>query len=204
MRSHVTRLLAGLGAALGWAALALQLVLTLDTIGAQGGTVLDGAWRFLGYFTIIANGFAATVLSLAVFRRDTERLDFAAVTTMILVGVVYALLLRETWNPQGWQKLADMALHDVLPLIVIAFWLARPHGGLRKADIAAALVLPLAYCVYAMARGAFDHWYAYAFLDVATFGVAQVTLNCAGLGAGFAAMALALAGLDRLLHYWQV
>jgi len=200
MRSNVARLVAACGAVLGWTALALQLVLTLAAIGAQGGTLLDGLWRVFGYFTIIANLFAAIVLSLAVFRRSTARLEFAAVTTMVLVGVVYSLLLRETWNPRGWQKIADVALHDILPLIVIAFWLLRPHRGLGTKDIAAALILPLGYCAYALVRGAVDGWYAYAFLDVAEIGAAQVALNCAGLAAAFAVMAILLAALDRVLR----
>jgi hypothetical protein len=192
-------LTAAIGAALGWAALMLQLCLILDLIGAQGGTVLDGLWRYFGFFTVIANLFAAVVLSLALFRRSTARLEFAAATTMILVGAVYSLLLRDTWNPQGWQKIADIVLHDAMPLIVILFWLLRPRGGLRKADIAAALILPLGYCAYAMVRGAMDGWYAYGFLDVARLGAGPAALNCVGLGAAFLVMAIALAGLDRVL-----
>ena len=184
---------------LGWAALVLQLVLTLAAIGAQGGTALAGVWRYLGYFTIIANLFAAVVLSSALFRPRARRLEFAAVTAMILVGVVYSLLLREIWNPQGWQKIADVALHDAVPLAAILFWLLRPHGGLCARDIAASLILPLGYCAYAMARGAMDGWYAYGFLDVAKLGVAPVALNCAGLGAAFLVMVIVLAGLDRIL-----
>jgi hypothetical protein len=200
MRSNLVRLVAACGAVLCWVALALQLVLTLVAISAQGGTLLDGLWRLFGYFTIIANLFAAIVLSLAVFRRSTARLEFAAVTAMVLVGVVYSLLLRETWNPQGWQKVADIALHDILPLIVTVFWLLRPHGVLGAKEIAAALLLPLGYCVYALARGAADGWYAYAFLDVAKIGTMQVALNCTGLVAAFAVMAVLLAGLDRVLR----
>src|ERR1700749_3990563 len=166
MRKRVTLFVAVCGAGLGWAALALQLALTLSLI-VQGGTALDGIWRYLGYFTVIANLFAALVLSLGIFSARSPRLEFSAVTAMILVGVVYHLLLRQTWDPQGWQKAADVALHAVMPLIVTAFWLLRPHGGLYAKEIAACLILPLGYCAYAMARGAMDGWYAYGFLDVA-------------------------------------
>jgi hypothetical protein len=199
MRSRVTLLVAASGAALGWAALALQLVLTLAAIGAQGGSVPDGVWHYLGYFTVVANLFAAIVLSLALWRPPAPRLEFAAVTAMVLVGVVYSLLLRETWNPQSWQKIADMALHDVMPLIVVVFWMLRPHGVLCAKDIAAALILPLSYCAYAMGRGAIDGWYAYGFIDVAKLGAGPVALNCVGLSAAFLAMAAALAWLDKIL-----
>jgi hypothetical protein len=199
MQSRLARLLAGVGAGLGWAALALQFMLTLALIHSQGGTTLLGVWRFLGYFTVIANLFAAIVLSLAVLGHNTARLEFCGVTAMTLVGVVYSLLLRETWNPQGWQKLADLALHDVMPILMLLFWLLRPHGGVRTRDAAAALVLPLSYCAYAVARGALDGWYPYPFMDVGMLGAAQVTLNCLAIGAGFAAMALVLLFLDHRL-----
>ena len=204
VQPKLARIVAVFGATLGWSALGLQLVLTLAAIGAEGGTILDGVWRYLGYFTIIANLLAATVLSLALVRPAAPRIEFAAVTTMILVGVVYSLLLRETWDPQGWQKIADVALHDFMPLTVAAFWLLRRHGGVGKKEIAASLILPLTYCAYAMVRGAMDGWYAYGFLDVTNLGAGAVALNCAGLSLAFLAMAVAMAWVDRVLHYRQV
>jgi hypothetical protein len=199
MRSLFTRMLAACGAALGWAALALQLMLTLALVRAQGGSALFGLWRFFGYFTIITNLFAAIVLSMAVFRRSTARLEFCAATAMIMVGAVYSLLLREIWNPQGLEKLADVALHDVLPVMTLLFWLFSPRRRLTAKDVAASLVLPLAFCAYAMVRGALDGWYPYPFIDVAVLGVARVAVNCAVIAVVFTAMAVALGWLDRRL-----
>jgi hypothetical protein len=196
MRNRVTVLVAACGALLGWAALALQLVLTLTTVG---GTALDGIWRYLGYFTVIANLFAAAVLTLAVLDRRRPRLEFAAATAMILVGVVYSLLLRETWDPRGWQKVADVALHDAMPAVVALFWLLRPHGGLRRQDVWLCVILPLGYFIYALVRGAFDGWYPYGFMDVAQAGAGMVAVNCAVMGAAFLAMAALLKLLDARL-----
>lgn len=196
MRSRVTMFLALSGAAIGWSALALQFVLTLNLMDSLSA----GVWRFIGYFTIIANTFTAFVLTRAAQGRDRPRAEFAAVTAMVLVGVVYSLLLRATWNPQGWQKAADVALHDIMPLLTAVFWLLRPHprvwGG---GDIAASLVLPLGYLAWGLIRGAFEGWYAYPFLDVATLGASAVALNCAGIGVAFLGLALVLAALDRVL-----
>jgi hypothetical protein len=118
---------------------------------------------------------------------------------MILVGVVYSLLLRESWDPKGWQKLADIALHDLMPVIVTLFWLLRPHGYVRKGALAAALILPLAFCAYALVRGAFENWYPYPFLDIGQFGLSAVALNCLGIGLAFLILAAGLAALDRML-----
>ena len=196
MRNRMTILVAACGALLGWAALALQLVLTLTTFG---GPALEGIWRYLGYFTVIANLFAAAVLTLAVLYRPRPRLEYTATTAMILVGVVYSLLLRESWDPRGWQKIADVALHDVLPLMVAAFWLLRPHGELRWRDVWLCVILPLGYCAYALARGAADGWYPYPFMDVARFGAGVVAINCAVIGGAFVVMASLLKLLDARL-----
>jgi hypothetical protein len=199
MRTRAAILLAITGAVLGWSALLLQLMLTLTLIASQGGTVLDGVWRYLGYFTVIANIFAAIVLTCAALRQHMRKAEFAAATAMILVGAVYSLLLRETWDPKGWQKLANIVLHDAMPAIVTLLWLLRPHGHLERKDVAACLVLPLGFCAYAMARGAFENWYPYPFLDVAKIGVGAVAGNCLGIALAFLIMAMLLAWLDRML-----
>jgi hypothetical protein len=197
MRNRVTIFVTACGALLGWSALALQLVLTLTTM--QDVTALEGLWRYLGFFTVIANLFASVVLTLAVLDVRRPRLEFAAATAMVLVGVVYSLLLRETWDPRGWQKVADVALHDAMPVMVALFWLLRPHGGLRWRDVPLCAILPLGYFAYALVRGAGDGWYPYGFMDVAQIGIGAVAVNCAVMGAAFIAMAALLKLLDARL-----
>jgi hypothetical protein len=38
-----------------------------------------------------------------------------------IVGIVYSFALRHIWDPQGLQKIADMLLHDSLPVLYVAF-----------------------------------------------------------------------------------
>jgi len=205
MGAAMVRGLACAGAATGWAALILQLILTLAATRAQGDTAMGGLWRYLGYFTVLTNLFAAVVLTGAAAGRVRARLEFMAAAAMILVGIVYSLLLRESWNPQGLQKLADIALHDLQPALMVLFWLLRPHGRLGLRDVAASLLPPAAYCLCALARGAVEGWYPYPFLDVARIGAGAVARNCAGIALAFLLLASLLLGLDRLLgRYRQV
>ena len=205
MRESTTRSLAALGAAVLWATLALQLVLVLVLIRSQGGTFGDGLWRFFGFFTILSNLFAASVMTHAVLRPSersglgSARVELAMTSAMLMVGIVYSLLLRDTWNPQGAQMIADTMMHDIAPLTCIAFWLLRPHGSLRWSDAALCQIWPLFYCGYALMRGAFDGWYAYPFLDPNTLSTAEMVRNIAGLTAGFVATGLILVGIDKIL-----
>jgi hypothetical protein len=188
----LARALAMIGAALGLAALALQYALLTQTLGSAG----LAAWRFVGFFTLLSNMLAVAVW----LSRPGPRLELATATAIAMVGLVYTALLRATWNPRGWQKLADSLLHDVTPLLFVAYFLMRPRRRLGAADALCALIFPLAYVLYAMARGAADGWYAYWFLDPRRLSLPQMALSVAGLALAFAAMAAALAWVSNRLN----
>ena len=68
-------------------------------------------------------------MATAVASRSTgvlarPRAKYVAATSIALVGLVYSLWLRNTWDPQGLQKLADIALHDAVPVLFVGMWLA--------------------------------------------------------------------------------
>ena len=50
---------------LGWAALLLQLWITMERTVAGGGSMLAGFATYFAYFTILTNILAAIVLSVA-------------------------------------------------------------------------------------------------------------------------------------------
>ena len=45
-----------------------------------------------------------------------------------IVGIIYRLLLRQLWNPQGMQWVADVILHDVIPVGYVLYWLLFAPG----------------------------------------------------------------------------
>jgi len=199
-RQKLFRSLAGLAALFGWFGLAVQLWILLQNMGLGAGL-----WRFLGFFTILTNLGAATVAT-AVGAGSSQRLAGArsrlmAATSILVVGIVYSLALRALWNPQGLQKLADLALHDAVPLIWAFLWIAAPHDRLPWRAVGWAILPPALYAVYALARGAIDGWYAYWFLNPATQSPAQLTLSIAVMLAGVSILAAALVGLDRWLGH---
>lgn len=191
---------AALLAAIGWAALVLQLVLALGNIPA-GGTPAGTLANVLSYFTILTNGLLALTMSRIALGRLPSAWLLGAVTVYIaVVGLTYSAVLRSLWSPTGWQKVADVALHDLTPPLALMFWLAfAPKGRLRFGDVGLWLGYPLAYLAWSLGRGAMVGWYPYPFIDVGRLGYAAVALNAAVMTAGFLALGLALVGLDRLL-----
>ena len=196
-RRGIERTLAGLTAIIGWAGLALQFRLVVQAMGFG-----EGLWRFLAFFTILANiGAAMVATAVAVDSKGAfarPRAKFIAATSIALVGLVYSLWLRTTWDPQGLQKLADIALHDAVPVLFVGMWLAGLHEQLKWRDIIWAVMPPLLYSLYALARGSADGFYAYWFLNPATQTPGEMVSSTIIL---LAAVAV-IAGLLNTIDHW--
>lgn len=191
----------------GWAALLLQLWITMQRTVAGGGSMLAGFATYFAYFTILTNILAAIVLSLAArpapsgargfFRRASVRTGIAL--SMLVVGIIYNLLLRGMWEPRGWQLATDIVLHDLMPVVFVGFWFLAVRGaGLEWRDLPRWLLYPVAYFAYAVTRGSVTGSYPYPFIDVASLGAGRVLFNALALLIGFAALGAVLVMIDRL------
>jgi hypothetical protein len=158
-------------------------------------------WRMARFFTILTNALVAVVmLAQGLGRRVSSDLVTTAVLNIAMVGAVYQVLLRPATPYAGLHFWTDLALHALVPLGAVAWWLAYGPRGLANARIPRWLVWPLAYCLYALWRGGAEGRYPYFFVDVARFGWAQVGLNIAGLVLVFGAVGWAMAALSRRLR----
>lgn len=195
---RLTRVIAGIAALVGWAALLLQFWLIARNLGVGAAT-----WRFVGFFTILTNLGAASVATAVALggrgRLAGPKPRLMAATSIIMVGLVYSVALRSLWNPAGLQKLADVLLHDATPLLWAALWLALPHGRINWREIGWALLPPLAYCIYALVRGAGDGWYPYWFLNPAEQSTGELLVSILALVLAFAALASSLIAIARAL-----
>jgi hypothetical protein len=198
------RLVAAAGALIGAFGLGLQYWLLVTDMLAEGATPLEATWRYFAYFTILTNSLVTLVMARAALRPDSlvglnaPRVELMAVTSIAFVGIVYNLLLASRWDPQGWLKLADVIVHDVIPVVFLLFWLLRSHRELRWGDAAFAALWPLAYAIYGLSRGAFDGFYPYFFMDPTAAPLSQIALNLLGLVAAFILGALLFIGISRM------
>ena len=184
-------------------------VVTLAAIGRQL-TIHVGAGysvvNFLSYFTNLANLFAASVLirgaALAWAGRQPsprdERLRGMAVVYMTVVGVVFAILLRNV-DLGALRPWINVLLHYVMPVVVVADWLLRPGTALARArDWLVVLAGPLAYVVYVLGRGAIVGWYPYPFLDPRLDGYGSVAGHVVAIVALFLLAQWAVGASTRL------
>ncbi|MET0208967.1 MAG: Pr6Pr family membrane protein, partial [Burkholderiaceae bacterium] len=156
-----------------------------------------------GYFTVLTNLFVALAFTSAARGGERPALGRPAVlgcatASIAMVGLVYHLVLRELWAPQGAQWLADMLLHYAVPIAVVAHWLACSRALALPWSLALAwCAWPLGYLVYALLRGAVLGSYPYPFIDVTALGYAKTFVNSAGLLLAFVAVALAVIAVTR-------
>ncbi|WP_107826297.1 Pr6Pr family membrane protein [Mucilaginibacter yixingensis] len=142
--------------------------------------------QIFSFFTIQTNLLVAVCLTgLSVLPKTSWGKFFyrPSVLTAIavyisIVGLVYAVVLRNTWQPQGLFKTTDFLLHTISPLLYVVFWLVFVSAGSVKWQAMLRwAIFPLAYLVYALVRGAVIGWYPYPFLDVAKLGYERVAVN---------------------------
>jgi hypothetical protein len=205
-QSAARRRFVAVAALLGWAGLSIQLYLIFYSRWALGASLLGGLLSFFSYFTVLSNTLVATVLTCALTSRESAArrwflqpwVSSGIAVSIAVVGLAYNVLLRHLWHPEGWQWLADELMHDVMPLLFLAWWwLCVPKGTLRLRHIALWVIYPLVYFAYALLRGHLLATYPYPFIDVDTLGYPQVFVNAGGLLAGFVLIALLVIAVDR-------
>lgn len=206
MRSRVRDIVAALLGLVAWSALGLQYVLSIGTALANGKTWASGAVTYFSYFTILTNTLVAIVLTVPLVHPQSPVGRWlsspgprsAAAAYISVVGLVYSLALRQIWDPQGAQLIADRLLHDVIPVLYLLFWVFFVEKGrLRWQDVGGWLAYPLVYVAYTLARGAAIDWYPYPFLDVTQLGYIVVLGHVIVLTGGFLGIGLVFVGIDR-------
>lgn len=135
--------------------------------------------NFFSYFTNLSNLFAAFVLLLTAFRffagrgapDSSDRLRAVSVVNMAVVGIVFAVLLRnvDLGSLLPW---INAWLHYVMPCAVVLDWLLLqpPRTKLGSRQLLMIQIFPLAYLAYVLVRGSSVGWYPYPFLNPANVG----------------------------------
>ena len=95
--------------------------------------------------------------------------------------IVY-FVLRHLTNLTGWDLVADVILHYVMPILFVIDWLFLvPRKTLKSNDTFSWLAYPIVYLVWTFIHGAYSGFYPYPFLNNSELGIARVLLNEASL-----------------------
>ncbi|HEY0287696.1 MAG TPA: Pr6Pr family membrane protein [Pseudomonas sp.] len=193
-------------AVLGWFGLAVQLYLILIARWEDQASVIGGLVKFFSFFTVLTNTLVAVALTCAITKRHSAGHRFfrspivcgGITVSILLVGIAYNLLLRHLWQPEGWQRVADEVLHDIMPLAFLAYWwLYVPKGLLGLKHVLQWIAYPAIYFAYVLLRGSLIGDYVYPFIDIGTIGLSKAFINALGVLAGFVMLGLVLWSADR-------
>ena len=186
MQKQSARVMAFIGAAIGWFAVITQLYLMMLN---RVVSIPETIFRFFSFFTIDTNILVALCFTFIFLRGNSRTSRFltnptriTAITIYItIVGIVYNVILRSIWQPEGLQKVIDELLHSVIPVLFILFWLIFvPIEQLKWKNAFSFLIYPIIYMIYAVVHGAVTKFYPYLFVDVNRLGYNKALFN-AGL-----------------------
>jgi fumarate reductase subunit C len=201
--SSFSRICALAGALLVWFALVLQYFLITHD---KGSLWFSETIRFISYFTILSNLLVA--LSFTALWKDPKTffarspVSTAIAVYIVLVGIGYNLLLRQEWNPQGWQRVADELLHSVIPAFYVFYWfIFVPKINIPWKSIGAWSIYPTLYIAYILMRGAWTGFYPYPFVFVTMLGYRQVLINIGGLLIAFIILSVLFIGISRKSYH---
>lgn len=195
-------------AAVGASALLLQFPLSIAISCANGMTLGGAVITYFSFFTILTNLAVVVGLALSFAAPDSDLGRFASRPEVVaglgvsiaIVGTGYSLLLRNLWAPEGLQLIVDFVLHDLVPLLYVAYWLLFvPKRGLRWKSVPQWLTYPLAYFGFVLLRGAISGRYPYPFIDAGAVGYPRVFFNAALLLLAFTVVGLVAVGIGRCI-----
>ena len=189
--SRYPALYCAIGMVISWLTVAAQFYLILAN---RTASIPETITRFFSYFTILTNILVAVSFTLlfqrprsrpwAFFLRPGTLTAFAVYIS--IVSIVYNLVLRRLWNPQGLQLLVDELLHSVIPVMFFLFWLLYvPKNRLSFKNLWGWLLYPFIYLAAILVRGAVSGFYPYPFLDVNDKGYLKIFINIFVLLGGF-------------------
>lgn len=195
--SILSRIFAAVIAVSAW----IGILIELNTVMSNGATLLPAIWAIFGYFTIITNFLVAllfTHVAIAGLRPGHAWAAGGLALSIMLVGIVFALLLQGLRELSGAGALANFLLHRLNPVLVPLFWLSLvPKNTLSFRAPFQWMLYPVLYFVYAAIRGTIEGRYAYPFLDAGDLGWTQVFLNAAAIAIGYLVVGAGMVWLDR-------
>lgn len=205
MQKQTAKILALIGALFGWFAIITQFYLMMNN---RVVSIPETTLRFLDFFTINTNIIAAVCFTFIFLggkgrwgKFFSKASTITAITVYItIVGIVYNVVLRSTWNPQGMQKIVDELLHSVIPALFIISWLFfTPIEQLKWKNVFPWLIYPVVYMTYAIIFGAITKFYPYPFVNVTELGYDKALLNAGGVLLVIFLLSLALIGTGKLM-----
>jgi len=96
-------------------------------------------------------------------------------SSIIMVMIVYHFLLSATHHPVGIDKITNVIMHYITPMLFTLFWITSRHiGALKWRDLYKFILFPMAFLVFTYMKAAITGEYPYDFLNYSLNGFSGV------------------------------
>ncbi|MBW3470058.1 Pr6Pr family membrane protein [Arthrospiribacter ruber] len=191
---------------ISWLAVIIQYFLMLENREAG---IMETTIRFLSFFTILTNTLVAVYFTKHALRGSQRSQSIwnkpgtlSSITVYILVvGLVYQVVLRPIWDPQGMARVVDELLHSINPLLVLFFWFKfEEKEKVTWNKVPKWLLYPFLYFIWAMSHGLVTGFYPYPFVNLPEIGWTRLMINFISLLAVFSVLSLSLIWTGKKIH----
>lgn len=203
MRSQLHRMLAVAGVALGLVVLLWQGSVTIPARMAEGGGPFRALVFFLSFLGVLVVVGQMIVWSASARVRPLVPALAGPTARVAMAGAgMVAILLHAPLLVAGTGGgLSDLAVHYLVPLAFIVWWVIGPHPvPLRWSRAVPMMAVPVGYALWVVVRGVTIGRWPYPFVSVPELGWVQVLINLAGLIVVFALVFLAAIAASRALN----
>lgn len=189
----------------GWFAIIVQLGINLSKTDSVSAELL----RYFSFMTIWTNVVIALNYTVPLLFPKSKLANFfekpvvqgALLIYILVVGLIYHFFLANQWNPQGWDKVTDVILHYIVPLLYLLFWiLFSEKRKLKYINSIQWLIYPLIYVAYSLIKGAVTNLYPYPFIDVSKMGYTNALINTGYILLGYLILGIILVFIDKNLR----
>ncbi|PKA15350.1 Pr6Pr family membrane protein [Leptospira haakeii] len=169
------------------------------------GPGIDSLLNQFSFFTTQSNlilGITTLILAVNLDRTSSSfhiwRL--IGVIDITITGIVFNFVLQTVPKNDIIADTASRLEHDIAPIIAVVGWIIfGPAKTVTLRRILLAAILPIAYAIFTLIRGAIMEWYPYNIMDVPRLGYSGVAINIVGIFVLFLLIAGLLALFDRIL-----
>ena len=181
---------------LGWFALISQFYININS---KISSIPETMIRYFSYFTINSNLIVTVCATIILLKPNVKLTRFlsrqssqtAIAVYLFIVGLIYNVILRFIWNPEGLQMIVDELLHLVIPVLFITYWILFSNKNqLNRKIILPWLTYPFIYIIFVLTRGSWSGFYPYPFINVNELGLNAVLFNCVGIAVLFILVSL--------------
>lgn len=191
-----------------WFGLILQFYISTESYMAAGRSFIGSIIQIISFYTIQTNLLIAIALTAILLKPASSWGRFfskpsvlTAITVyIVIVGLIYAIVLKGIWKPEGLFKLADDLLHTASPILFVVFWLIFvPKGNIKWKQVFPWAIFPFLYLIYSLIRGSITGDYPYNFINANMISYQQIAINSFFVLLAFLGISSIFISIDRFL-----